>query len=200
MTFSLCWQFINARHFKSPIDIWGNFVPGMIFFQSIFGYLVVTIVYKWAVDWNHIGREAPSLLNMLIYMFLKPGELDGRLYAGQEVLQVILVLMAVACVPVILLLKPLYLRYENNKARAMGYRGIGETSHVSAMDDDDNAHTMNGGRDSVNSDREGALITQDIGAGDEEHEEFEFSEAMIHQTIHTIGIIFSPLNLLGLRY
>jgi len=188
MTYSLCLSFINARHFKSPIDIWGNFVPGMVFFQSIFGYLVFTIIYKWCVDWYAIGASPPGLLNMLIYMFLQPGTVAGgeELYRGQAVVQVILLLIAVACVPVLLLLKPLYLRYEHNKARAMGYRGIGETSRFSALDaDDEDGHAMNGGRDSMGSDNEAnAMITEDIG--NEEHEEFEFSEVMIHQTIHTI--------------
>lgn len=186
MTYSLCLSFINARHFKQPIDIWGNFVPGMIFFQSIFGYLVFTIVYKWCIDWYAIGESPPGLLNMLIYMFLQPGTVEEQLYRGQAVVQVILLLIAVACVPILLLLKPLYLRYEHNRARALGYRGIGETSRFSALDDDDtDGHAMNGGRDSMGSDHEAnAMITEDIG--DEEHEEFEFSEVMIHQTIHTI--------------
>jgi len=188
MTYSLCLSWINARHFKSPIDIWGNFLPGMIFFQSIFGYLVFTIIYKWCIDWLAIGRSPPGLLNMLIYMFLRPGIVDPaeQLYRGQKQVQVVLVLIAVACVPILLLLKPLYLRYENNKARAMGYRGIGETSRFSALDgDDEDGHAMNGGRDSMGSDNEAnAMITEDIG--NEEHEEFEFSEVMIHQTIHTI--------------
>ena len=191
MTYSLCLSFINARHFKSPIDIWGNFVPGMVFFQSIFGYLAICIVYKWSVDWIAIEKTAPSLLNMLIYMFLKPGTVDDHLYPGQETIQILLVLIAVICVPILLFLKPLYLRYEHNKARALGYRGIGETSRVSALDNDDDVQMMNGGRDSMNSDGEAvAMITQDIG--DEEHEEFEFSEEMIHQTIHTIGTFPFP--------
>jgi V-type H+-transporting ATPase subunit a len=187
MTYSLCLSYINARHFKTPIDIWGNFVPGMVFFQSIFGYLVFTIVYKWYVDWYAIGESPPGLLNMLIYMFLQPGTVEEQLYRGQEFVQVTLLLIALCCIPILLLLKPLYLRYEHNKARALGYRGIGETSRVSALDaDDDNGQQMNGGRDSMASDNEaGAMITQDVG--DEEHEEFEFSEIMIHQTIHTIG-------------
>ena len=190
MTYSLCLSFINARHFKSPVDVWGNFVPGMVFFQSIFGYLVFTIVYKWSVDWYAIGRSPPGLLNMLIYMFLSPGSVDPeeQLYRGQAFLQVVLLLVAVICVPILLLLKPLWLRREHNRARGLGYQGIGENSRVSAMDgeeEDENQHA-NGGRESFVSDDEGvAIITQNVG--DEEHEEFEFSEVMIHQVIHTIG-------------
>ena len=189
MSYSLIWQLVNALHFKSPVDIWGNFIPGVIFFQSIFGYLVFTIFYKWFVDWPAAGEQPPSLLNMLIYMFLSPGTVEERLYSGQGVLQVVLLLMAFACVPIMLFLKPLYLRREHNKARAKGYRGIGETSRVSALDEDPDdtaeSHQANGVRESFQSDNEVAMITQDIGHGEEE--EFEFSEAMIHQVIHTIG-------------
>jgi len=185
MTYSLCFSYINARHFKKPIDIWGNFVPGMIFFQSIFGYLVICIIYKWTVDWFTIKMQPPGLLNMLIYMFLQPGTLDVRLYRGQEYVQVGLLLLAFAQVPVLLFLKPFYLRWEHNQARAKGYRGIGERSRVSALDgddEDDNGHVPGGRR---SSDDEGvAMITQDLG--EEEHEEFEFGEVMIHQVIHTI--------------
>jgi V-type H+-transporting ATPase subunit a len=196
MTYSLCLSYINARHFKTPIDIWGVFVPGMIFFQAIFGYLVFAIVYKWCIDWYAIGESPPGLLNMLIYMFLSPGQVDEPLYRGQGPLQVFLVLIAVVQVPILLFLKPFYLRWEHNRARAKGYRGIGETSRVSALDadNDDDSNTLDG-RSSLASEGEGvAMITQDIG--DEEHEEFEFGEIMIHQVIHTIGKIatFSSLR------
>lgn len=191
MTYSLIFAYVNARHFKKPIDIWGNFVPGMIFFQSIFGYLVICIIYKWSVNWNDPAnpREAPGLLNMLIYMFLQPGTLDVQLYPGQKGVQIVLLLLAFMQVPVLLFLKPFYLRWEHNRARAQGYRAVGERSRVSALDDEDedgNGHAF-GGRHSVDSDGEGvAMITQDLH-GDEEHEEFEFSEVLIHQIIHTIG-------------
>lgn len=175
MTFSLIWSYVNARHFKTPIDIWGNFIPGMIFFQSIFGYLVFCIIYKWSTDWYAIGQQPPSLLNMLIYMFLSPGKIEEQLYSGQAGIQIVLVLLAVVQVPIMLFLKPFYLRWEHNRARSQGYRGIGETHHVSAVDDDEP-----NGRPS----EDGALITEDLGG---EHEEFEFSEVMIHQVIHTIG-------------
>lgn len=186
MTYALIFSFINARHFKSPIDVWGNFVPGMIFFQSIFGYLSFCIVYKWSIDWPAVGRNPPSLLNMLIQMFLSPGTVEEgeQLYSGQAGLQVVLVLIAVINVPILLLLKPLYLRWEHNKTAAQGYRGIGDTSRVThALDDDDedsNPERRQNGRPSNDSD-DGAMITENID--DEEHEEFEFSEVMIHQTI-----------------
>jgi len=195
MTYSLCLSYINAKHFRTPIDIWANFIPGMVFFQGIFGYLVFAIIYKWWTDWPAAGMNPPSLLNMLIYMFLQPGTIDPdtRLFAGQGPLQVILLLVAVVQVPIMLFLKPFYLRREHNKARAQGYRGIGETTTISAVDDDDDqAHgdgQPNGRPSFANSDADGgAMITQDIG--DSEHEEFEFSEVMIHQVIHTIGKIY----------
>lgn len=185
---------VNARFFKSKIDIWGNFVPGMIFFQSIFGYLIFCIIYKWCVDWYAIGRNPPGLLNMLINMFLKPGQVEPeeQLFPGQAGVQVTLLLLAVIQVPILLLLKPLYLRYEHNKTVAQGYRGIGDTSRVThALDDEEdeeNPDRQTNGRDSFGDDEGGAMITQNIGgsADDEEHEEFEYSEVQIHQTIHTI--------------
>ena len=196
MTYSLFLSLSSARFFKSKIDIFGNFLPGMIFFQSIFGYLVFTILYKWSIDWNGIGKSPPGLLNMLIYMFLQPGTVEEELYSGQAGVQVALLLLAVINVPILLLLKPLWLRYEHNKIKAKGYRGIGDTSHVShALDDDEeNEGGMNGGnRQSTETDDEGAMITENIGAGEEE-EEFEFSEVMIHQTIHTIGKSFNSYS------
>lgn len=187
MTYSLTHSYVNARHFRSSIDIWGNFIPGMIFFQSIFGYLAFAIVYKWSIDWYAIKADPPSLLNMLIYMFLSPGTIEAPLYKGQATVQQLLVLIAVIQVPIMLFLKPFYLRWEHNKAKRMGYRAVGENHRVSALDDDDeDGPTLNGGRESFGEDDDGvALITQDIGHG--EHEEFEFSEEMIHQVIHTIG-------------
>ncbi|RMZ89828.1 hypothetical protein DV736_g2950, partial [Chaetothyriales sp. CBS 134916] len=189
MTFALCFSAVNARFFKSPVDFWGNFVPGMIFFQSIFGYLAFCIVYKWSIDWPAQGRNPPSLLNMLIQMFLSPGHVaEGEeLYSGQAGLQVVLVLVAVVQVPILLLLKPLYLRYQHNKTTAQGYRGIGNTRRIThALDDDEGGHQdqETNGIPPEDSD-EGAMITDNIDDG-EEHEEFEFSEVQIHQTIHTI--------------
>lgn len=192
MTFALCFQYINGRHFKSKVDIWGNFIPGMLFFQSIFGYLVVTVLYKWSVNWQARGENPPSLLNMLIFMFLRPGTVTEPLYPHQGGVQVFLVLIALIQVPIMLFLKPFYLRWEHNRARALGYRGLGEQTRVSALEDEGD---MDGGaRDSMASEGEGvAMIAQDINET-EEHEEFDFSDIMIHQVIHTIEFCLNSIS------
>lgn len=158
MSYSYMFSLANAIFFKIPIDIWGNFVPGLIFFQGIFGYLSLAIVYKWCVDWVKEGREAPSLLNMLINMFLSPGVIDVPLYSGQKQVQVFLVVAALIAVPWLLLLKPLYLK---KKLEQHNYSQV----------DDIEAHDVGG----------------DGGDEDDENEEaHNFGDILIHQVIHTI--------------
>lgn len=148
------------------------------------------IIYKWTIDWPAREQQPPSLLNMLIYMFLSPGNVPEQLYPGQAVVQIVLLLIALVCVPWMLMLKPLYLKWEHNKHRAAGYQGLGEVSRVSALDGDDEDENERR-RDSVDSDGSGhVLIAEEM----KDEEEFEFSEVMIHQVIHTIGKSQPPVK------
>lgn len=175
MTFSLCLSLVNHRYFRSNLDIVANFIPGMLFLCSIFVYLIICIVYKWAVDWTKTDLAPPSLLNMLIYMFLSPGTVDEPLYSGQAQVQVVLLLIALVCVPWMLLMKPLVLRREANMAKDAGYRGVAVSdtreriSQSNDLDDHD--------------DTAGVVIHEEMH-GEAEH--FDFGEIMIHQVIHTI--------------
>ena len=124
MTFALCLQVPNHLHFKKPVDIWAGFVPQMIFLQSIFGYLVVCILYKWSVDWSKSSVPAPSLLTMIINMFLSPGDVQTPLYPGQAFVQGVLLLAAAACIPVLLVVKP-YIEWQDMKRiQQQGYVGL----------------------------------------------------------------------------
>jgi V-type H+-transporting ATPase subunit a len=102
----------------------------MIFLQSIFGYLVICIIYKWTVDWSKVSTQPPSLLNMLINMFLSPGKVapETQLYPGQAYVQVVLLLLAFICVPWLLITKPYFAWKEMKRIQGEGYMGLVDTA------------------------------------------------------------------------
>ena len=143
MTFAICLQLPNHFHFKKMLNIWAEFLPQILFFHSIFGYLVLMVIYKWSIDWATSSTGPPGLLNMLIYMFLSPGTVDPatQLYPGQGFVQVVLLLIALVCVPWMLCVKPYVLYKEHQKIKGQGYVGLGEghgehNGHGHGGDDD----------------------------------------------------------------
>ncbi|KZT24035.1 H+-ATPase subunit [Neolentinus lepideus HHB14362 ss-1] len=174
MTFALCLQIPNHIRFKRFSDIYSNFIPQMIFLQSIFGYLVVCILYKWSIDWSTSPTAPPSLLNMLIGMFLTPGTVDPQLYRGQAFIQTVLLLLAFVCVPWLLCMKPYFQWREMKKVQRQGYVGLphDELPRVS-LDEVIEGEEEGNGR----------AIAEDA---EEEHEQHDFSEVVVHQVIHTI--------------
>ena len=183
MTYSYFFALANFLYFDSVIDIVGNFIPGLLFMQSIFGYLSLCIVYKWTVDWFAVGKQPPGLLNMLISMFLSPGTVEEPLFAGQAQIQIVLLIIALICVPWLLLVKPLYLKRQlDRKAKTHGaYSQLPNDGENNVNGDgfvfDDEANNEN------NNNNEDVA---DNGEEDEDHEEHGFGDIMIHQVIHTI--------------
>jgi len=174
MTFALCLQLPNHIKFKRPVDIYANFIPQMIFLQSIFGYLVVCILYKWSVDWSKATTQPPSLLNMLINMFLEPGTVapELQLYPGQGFVQFILLLLAAICVPWLLITKPYLVWKDMKRTHAQGYSGLADAPS-GVPDDILEAEEEGNGR----------AVIEDANDEEEHH---DFGEVVIHQIIHTI--------------
>ncbi|PFH53600.1 hypothetical protein AMATHDRAFT_137240 [Amanita thiersii Skay4041] len=184
MTFALCLQVPNHIKFKRPVDIYANFIPQMIFLQSIFGYLVICILYKWTVDWSTAKAQPPSLLNMLIAMFLSPGKVDPstQLYPGQGFVQVVLLLMAGVCVPWLLIAKPYIIWKDMNKIQGQGYMGL----HEDEVPRDSSDELLEGEEEG-----NGRAVMEATG---DEHEHHDFSEIVIHQIIHTIEFCLGGIS------
>ncbi|KAF8321793.1 V0/A0 complex, 116-kDa subunit of ATPase [Clavulina sp. PMI_390] len=189
MTFAICLQVPNFIHFKRPRDIWTDFLPQIIFLHSIFGYLVVCIIFKWLTDWSTASTAPPNLLNMLIAMFLSPGTINEaeQLYPGQGTVQSVLVLVALVCIPWMLCAKPYFLYQEKKKREAEGYRSLGAVSSS-----DRNGRFLDDPHGALDEDTAIAAIDAEEMAdpsahhGEEGDEHEEFSEVVIHQVIHTI--------------
>ncbi|KAF9009536.1 V-type ATPase, V0 complex, 116kDa subunit family [Cyathus striatus] len=169
MTFALCLQLPNHIRFKRPVDIYANFIPQMIFLQSIFGYLVICILYKWSIDWSKSSTAPPSLLNMLIAMFLEPGSVKPgtQLYRGQGFVQAVLLGLAGICVPWLLITKPYLIWRDMKRVHSQGYVGLGHGDDALEGEEEGN----------------GRAIAEAAHEGEEQH---DFGEVVIHQVIHTI--------------
>ncbi|KAL1507975.1 hypothetical protein AB1Y20_007577 [Prymnesium parvum] len=168
MNMGLFCSLLNALHFRNAIDVWCEFVPQAIFMLSIFGYLCFTIFLKWSIDWVAIGEPAPSLITMLIDFFMKPGVIKEPLYAGQAYVQSYLLTVAFISLPWMLLAKPLMLRRQ--------YLQVSGYKTVKREDTDGSTRRLMDDASSDVSDKNGKY----------HEEEFEFSEVMMHQMIHTI--------------
>ncbi|XP_078484065.1 V-type proton ATPase 116 kDa subunit a 1-like isoform X7 [Ciona intestinalis] len=188
MIFGLVLAFYNHRYNKDYLALFCEWIPQLIFLLCLIGYLCVLIFYKWAV-WNvSNSNSAPSLLIGLInmFMFTKPTwAKKTQLYSNQNEVQITIVIIAILCVPWMLLTKPIIL-YLRNKAkmkqgttRYAGVRvAVDETSDDVAILDHDHLD-----------DPETASITPK-----DEEEKFDMSEVLIYQVIHTIEYCLSCIS------
>ncbi|KAM1581632.1 hypothetical protein ACFX15_029044 [Malus domestica] len=164
MNLGILLSYFNARFFSSSLDIWYQFVPQMIFLNSLFGYLSLLVVIKWCT-----GSQA-DLYHVMIYMFLSPTDDLGenQLFWGQRPLQIILLLLALIAVPWMLFPKPFILKKlhtERFQGRAYGMLG---TSEMDLEVEPDSAR--------------------------QHHEEFNFSEVFVHQMIHSIEFVLGAVS------
>lgn len=67
MTLGIIMSYLNFRHEKDTLSMYCEFVPQMLFLMSMFGYLSVLILAKWS------SGSIADLYHILIYMFLDIG-------------------------------------------------------------------------------------------------------------------------------
>ncbi|XP_020522169.1 V-type proton ATPase subunit a1 isoform X2 [Amborella trichopoda] len=166
MNLGIILSYFNGKFFGSSIDIRYQFVPQMIFLNSLFGYLALLIIIKWCT-----GSQA-DLYHVMIYMFLSPMDDLGenQLFWGQRPLQILLLLMAIVAVPWMLFPKPLILRKLHTERFQGRTYGILGTSELDFDSEPDSARSVR------------------------QHEDFNFSEVFVHQMIHSIEFVLGSVS------
>ncbi|KAG2592734.1 hypothetical protein PVAP13_5NG576400 [Panicum virgatum] len=164
MNLGIVLSYFDARFHGNALDIRYQFIPQMIFLNSLFGYLALLILIKWCT-----GSQA-DLYHVMIYMFLDPaGDLgENQLFWGQKELQILLLLMALVAVPWMLFPKPFILK-KLHKERFQGhtYRFLG-TSEMDPDSEPDSARAR--------------------------HDDFNFGEVFVHQMIHSIEFVLGAVS------
>ncbi|KAI4336825.1 hypothetical protein L6164_015305 [Bauhinia variegata] len=164
MNLGIILSYYNAKYFGNGVNIWHQFVPQMIFLNSLFGYLSLLIIVKWCT-----GSQA-DLYHVMIYMFLSPTDDLGenQLFVGQKFLQLVLLWSALVAVPWMLLPKPFLLKKQHEE------RHQGQAySLLYSTEDPLESETCS--------------IPHDNG-------EFDFSEVFVHQLIHTIEFVLGAVS------
>ncbi|KAK4405292.1 V-type proton ATPase subunit a3 [Sesamum angolense] len=138
MNLGIVMSFFNALFFKNSLNVWFQFIPQIIFLNSLFGYLSVLIIIKWCT-----GSQA-DLYHVMIYMFLSPTDELGenQLFPGQKTAQLVLLLLALVSVPWMLLPKPFLLKLQHSRQQGDSYAPLpdAEESLRSEANHDSHSH------------------------------------------------------------
>ncbi|XP_053308707.1 V-type proton ATPase 116 kDa subunit a 1 [Spea bombifrons] len=178
MLFGVTLSLLNHIYFKKPLNIYLSFIPEIIFMSTLFGYLVILVLYKWCAFDAATSKDAPSILIHFINMFLfSYGETaPPALYSGQKGLQIFLVVCALLCVPWMLALKPLILRRQYLRRKHLGTHNFGGIRIGNGPTEED-AEIIQHDQLSMHSEEGEEPAVEEV---------FSFGDTVVHQAIHTI--------------
>jgi len=186
----------NYIHFGLKLNIIFDFIPQVLFMLCTFGYLVLLIFLKWLL--RKVNSDYGFLINVLISMFLSPGtiekahigdqEKDVSYYKGQAAVQVILVIVAVICIIMMFIPKPIiqYMRYKKEKEQ---HHSVGSSRPESVLSVEDSDGEEEGGSSSVG---QGSLVPQSESS--EPEQEVTFGGLFINQCIHSIEYVLGCVS------
>uniref|UniRef100_A0AAR5PSG6 V-type proton ATPase subunit a n=1 Tax=Dendroctonus ponderosae TaxID=77166 RepID=A0AAR5PSG6_DENPD len=189
MAFGVCLSVVNFVHFKKYSHILLDFLPKILFFGFLFVYLVIMIFMKWGnysamndyeIDTIHGSSCAPNVLIFFIGMMLFKAPTsnvpcEDYMYGGQQTLQRILVVLAVVCIPWMLLGVPIHeiMSRKKKPAPRVTRQVNGHTSRAASITE-------------LETIPESSVLPS--------HEEEPLSDLMVHAGIHTIEFTLSTVS------
>jgi len=167
MMVGLLLRFANSIHEGNAVDFFCECCPMMIFMVCFFGYMDYMIMYKWVTPM----ADPPSIINSLIAMGMWQHDSAPMFSEG---LPKFLMALTMLTVPWMLIPKPAII-YMRMKAQHVGGGG-GGAGHGA------------GGHDA-----ETQQLIRD-GKVEDDHEEHDFSEVLIHQVIEVIEYVLGTVS------
>lgn len=193
MLFGVFVGLFNHRYFKNKLAIYCEFIPQVIFLVFLFFYMTLLMFMKWTTysatseEIKYSAGCAPSILITFINMVLfkapdqESTECSPYMFGGQAGVQKFLVIIALLCVPWMLLAKPIMIMRSRKEA----------------------AHQPMAPYSNENGDADGSLnpnnavqpgVAQQGAAPAHGHDNEEMSEIFIHQGIHTIEYVLGSVS------
>ncbi|XP_015782612.1 V-type proton ATPase 116 kDa subunit a [Tetranychus urticae] len=198
MIFGVVLSLYNHRFFGRTLNIYSEFLPQLIFLVSIFGYLNILILAKWIFYDSSVAHCAPSVLITLINMFLNkyPDSPCNLLpmYWGQRFFQTVLLITAIVCIPWMLCVKPYFLKKQQDSKDTKNKLKIIQPPVT--FNNNQNAGESEVGIPMENfselfKDQEKVAVNVENNESDKE---FDLSEIIIHQIIHTIESVLGSIS------
>lgn len=200
MIFGVSLSVVNHVHFKKRINIILEFLPQMIFLVLLFFYMVALMFMKWILygPTNETKRGtscAPSVLitfiNMMLFKFPDEKKIedgcDYYMYPYQAVVQISFMVVALLCVPILLLGKPIYLIFFARKTIR---------SHTASNGDLNQGIELQPADGIVNGAGTTEIVIEQVVSEHKPHDEHDEppAELFIHQAIHTIEYVLSTIS------
>ncbi|XP_054726244.1 V-type proton ATPase 116 kDa subunit a 1 isoform X3 [Anastrepha obliqua] len=186
MIFGVSLSLHNHTYFKNRNALLYEFIPQLVFLIMMFFYLALLMFIKW----NRYAASnappysaycAPSILITFIDMVLGntpktplPG-CQPYMFGGQSFFQKLFRFIALCCIPVMLLGKPLKIIQQRRQANRQNLTGATSDAEVGMTNGTAGGIAGHGG-------------------GGDHHEEEELSEIAIHQGIHTIEFVLGSVS------
>jgi len=193
MTFGVflnLWNFVYQKRYSAILV---EFLPRIVFFWPLFGYLISLMFLKWInygpfLEGMYQSSCAPSILITFINMMLlqygpdKVNPTDPNcqtlfFYDGQKTVQIIFLLVALLSIPVLLLGTPMIFKFTHKEHNKKRYSNEGSVETGSGSGEGHEDHQP---------------IVGTATSGEEEEE--TFSDVMIHQAIHTIEYVLECIS------
>jgi len=199
---------LNAIHFGHGLDIVFEFIPQVGFLMGIFGYLCFLIFIKWTIGTG----TSPLLLNVLINMIIPGSSAGTYFYENQQLIETILVLIALISIPVMLIPKPIIIgcmysswkkkhgiikkkksdsEIEGGSSEVHSEEGSGEKDGkdiISGVQDPNPSHDL----DSDHGPEVHLVSKKQIGGFPVE--DFKISEVVVHQILETIEFVLGTIS------